>query len=183
MAGLLTVVRGIRPAQLPAPTPCAGYDVRGVLNHVMGVFTIAEAAGCKAPQVSWSTLIVDRMTDNDWVATFTALAEATLRAWATPAAWRGSTALLGQSFPAATAGRRLLGELVVHGWDLARATGQPFGPDGHAVREVHDYLRDALAAERSPTAWGPPVPVPASAPPLDRLLGLSGRNPDWPSAA
>jgi uncharacterized protein (TIGR03086 family) len=181
MAALLDVVRGVQQAQLAAPTPCDGYDVRSVLNHVMGVFTIAEAAGRKASQVSWSTFTVDRMSDG-WKATFTALAEATLQAWTAPPAWQGSTALLGQSCPAATAGRRLLGELVVHGWDLARATGQPFWPDGHAVREVHGYLRDTLATERSPTAWGPPVFVPASAPPLDRLLGLSGRHPDWPSA-
>lgn len=172
------MVVSVRDAELGRSTPCAGRDVRGVLNHLMGVLTVAERAGRKAAELDAAQVWTDRVV-GDWRAGFTELVQAARRAWADGEAWLGETVVLGDTVPAAEAGRRLIGELVVHGWDLARAVGRPYQPDAAAVRLVHEYLERTLAEHRSPGAWAPEVPVPASAPLLDRVLGLSGRDPRW----
>ncbi|GAB2642821.1 hypothetical protein ABI214_13375 [Prescottella soli] len=61
-------------------------------------------------------------------------------------------------------------ELVVHAWDLARATGQPFESDPASVEAGREGL------------YGPVIPIPADAPDLDRLLGYAGRDPRWAPA-
>jgi len=175
------VVWKITDEQLSWWTPCAGYDVSDLLNHLMGVFTVAERAGRKAPEAGAAMLYLDRMGEG-WRERFAILSTAAVQPWTTAQAWQGQTALLGRTFQAAAAGRRLLGELVVHGWDLATALGVEYEPDPSAVRAVHAYFADSLADGRNPIAWGPAVPVPETAPMLHRLLGLSGRHPSWPRA-
>ena len=64
----------------------------------------------------------------------------------------------------------------MHGWDLAVATGQPYRIDAKEWPRAWVSRPDG-AAEGTPGLFGPPVPVPADAPELDRLLGLSGRDP------
>lgn len=101
--------------------------------------------------------------------------------WRDPAAWTGMTRAGGVDLPGATAGAVLADELVVHGWDLARATAQEYAPDPAALRAAYGFLRaaagDGLARGRG--VVGPVVPVPEDARPLDRALGLSGRDPRW----
>jgi hypothetical protein len=73
-------------------------------------------------------------------------------------------------------GRRVFGEFVVHSWDLAKATGRPWACD----EDVADAATAGMAEQgRQIGIFGPEVPVPASAPALDRLAGLTGRDPDW----
>ena len=177
-AATTAVALAVTDDRLGWPTPCSGYDVRGVLDHLMGVLTVAERAGRKAPELDPALLWVDRM-GGDWRARFAGLASAAGLAWSDAAAWRGETVLLGRTFAAADAGRKLLGELVVHEWDVARATGQDYEPDPAAVAAVHEYFTRTLATGRSPGAWGPEVPVAGDALLLARTLGLSGRDPLW----
>jgi len=74
-----------------------------------------------------------------------------------------------------------LNEVLVHGWDVAVATGQPYRPDdasAHAcLRFAHDFA--AASPEGRNSIYGPVVPVPDDAPVFDRLLGLTGRDPSW----
>jgi uncharacterized protein (TIGR03086 family) len=76
----------------------------------------------------------------------------------------------------------ILWEYQVHGWDLARATGQPWSPPAAAAEESLEFAPGMLTDDyQGPgKAFAPRVPVPATAPALDRLLGLSGRDPAWP---
>jgi uncharacterized protein (TIGR03086 family) len=80
----------------------------------------------------------------------------------------------------AVAGAVAADELVIHGWDLARATGQEYEPHPAALQASYGFL---LAAAEDPTRgggiFGPVVPVPVDAPLLDRAVGLSGRDPGW----
>ena len=69
-------------------------------------------------------------------------------------------------------------DMVFHGWDLARATGQDATMDPVEVaRFWASGLTDSMDSLRAPGILGPEVPVPADASPQDRLLGLLGRNP------
>ena len=81
--------------------------------------------------------------------------------------------------PGAVAGRIVLDELVVHGWDVARATGQSFEPDDDHVAEVEATVTQFRGDNTGevPGLFGPTIAVPANATPLERLLGLTGRDP------
>jgi uncharacterized protein (TIGR03086 family) len=75
-----------------------------------------------------------------------------------------------------------LGELIVHGWDLAKATGQAFDPDPGDLVPLHELTAKTFGAGDDTmrgTAFAPAVPVPRDAPMLDQILGLLGRDPAW----
>ncbi len=109
------------------------------------------------------------------------LAQAFAAAWQDEGAWTGMTAAGGVDLPGEVAGLVALDEVVVHGWDLARATGQPYDPPPAVVESALGFVTPTVAAspEGTPGLFGPPVAVPDDAPPLHRLLGLTGRDPDW----
>ncbi len=83
--------------------------------------------------------------------------------------------------PASLIGGMVVGELVVHGWDLARATGQHFDLDDDVAAYTHDETAKNAQQGRDIGVYGPEVAVPATAPTLHRLLGLTGRDPGWTS--
>ena len=84
--------------------------------------------------------------------------------------------------PGEIGGLVALDEVVVHGWDLARATGQPFSAEDVTLQAVHDLVVQFSGPdteEQRAGAFGPEIAVPADAPLLDRVLGMVGRQPDW----
>jgi uncharacterized protein (TIGR03086 family) len=115
-----------------------------------------------------------------WREDFPKILDGLAEAWRDPAAWTGMTRAGGIDLPGAVAAAVVADELVIHGWDLAVATGQPYEPDPAALRTSYTFL---LAAAEDPTGgggiFGPVVPVPTDAPLLDRAVGLSGRDPGW----
>lgn len=115
----------------------------------------------------------------DWRTAIPARLDALAQAWREPAAWEGFTAAGGLDLPADVAGVIALDELVLHGWDLAVATGRPFTPDDDAVAVLE--FTDAMSAPGQEASreglFGPVVAVPADVPPFDRALGNSGRDP------
>ena len=73
----------------------------------------------------------------------------------------------------------MLVDLVVHGWDLARATGLPYDPVPVAVAEVIAYERPRLTqGEGWPGIFDPAVET-TSSDPLDEAVALTGRDPEW----
>jgi uncharacterized protein (TIGR03086 family) len=92
------------------------------------------------------------------------------------------TRIAGGDSPSSVVGLVAADELVVHGWDVARATGQPYDPEP----EVLDAAKSFLAMFASPdapagpeVAFGPSQLVPDDAPPLHRVVALAGRDPGW----
>jgi uncharacterized protein (TIGR03086 family) len=74
-----------------------------------------------------------------------------------------------------------INELVVHGWDLATATGHDYASETELVEAASGFVQPAV--EQNPDGseglFGRPVAVPVSASPLDQLIGLTGRDPAW----
>jgi uncharacterized protein (TIGR03086 family) len=92
---------------------------------------------------------------------------------------------LGESaMPGELALGMILWEYQMHGWDLARATGQPWASPEAAAQESLGFAPNMLSPEYQGEgkAFAPAVSVPGTAPALDRLLGLSGRDPAWKPA-
>ncbi|MDT0342209.1 TIGR03086 family metal-binding protein [Streptomyces litchfieldiae] len=182
LAGLLDA---IGPDRLADPTPCPDYRVRDLLQHVLGLTLAFRAAAQKdlgpltdtapdAPGAPRPAL------DGDWRGRLRRQLDELVAAWRDPDAWQGDTRAGGVPLPAAVAGQVALNELLLHGWDLARATGQPYAIDDASARASIALLsQETDDAAREGTGFGRVVPVPADAPPLDQAVGLSGRDPSW----
>lgn len=176
------VVRNVKPDQLDAPTPCPGWDVRTLVNHVMFWSAVrSELAARKqtAPADDPVTEETDFTAERDWQATVDTRLARAVAAWSEPGATEGDTGLAGGTMPASLIASMMVGELVLHGWDLARATGRPFDPDPAAIAVAHAMVTTMAPQGRELGAFGTEVPVPPEASPLDRLLGFSGRDPRW----
>jgi len=170
---LLAVLRGITPEQLTAPTPCREYDVRALISHLLQWGPMLVGAGYKREVGP----VRDDAGDG-WRAALEAQTADLVEAWSRPEAWQG-TAPMGGPLPAPTVGGMALGELVVHGWDLARATGQDATWPDDAVAFAYEVAEQTAEQGRQMGAYGPPVAVAADASIMDRLLGVTGRDPQW----
>jgi uncharacterized protein (TIGR03086 family) len=180
-AALIEIVRGVKPDQVAAPTPCAEYDVRLLLNHLLFWGPSLEGAARKesVPPPAGSESEVD-LTEGDWAAAVAAQAERIAAAWSRPAAWEGTTHMGGpMELPASMVGGMVVIEVLVHGWDLARATGQHWEWDGDLVTYTLGEVVKTAEQGRQMGVFGPEVTVPGSAPALDRVLALTGRDPAW----
>ncbi|MEW9519431.1 TIGR03086 family metal-binding protein [Streptomyces tubercidicus] len=167
--------------QLDAPTPCEAYAVRHVLGHLVGLSAAFQETARKnlGPMTSVAPDVTVPDVEPGWRTALDRNLRGMAEAWAVPEAWEGETQAGGVTLPAAIAGRFALNELVLHGWDLARATGQDYAPDMAALGVSYALLAPlAEASERLPV-FGPPVTVAADAPLLDQVVALSGRRPDW----
>ncbi|MET9382377.1 TIGR03086 family metal-binding protein [Streptomyces sp. NPDC002928] len=177
---LTALVAGVRDEQLADGTPCPDYAVRHMLGHLYGLATAFRDAARKDLGVTTDTSPEAAVPDigPGWREQLPEVLDELADAWRDPAAWTGMTRAGGVDLPGAVAGAVVADELVIHGWDLARATGQEYDPDPDALRAAYGFL---LAAADDPDRgiFGPVVPVPDDAPLLDRALGLSGRDPGW----
>jgi uncharacterized protein (TIGR03086 family) len=183
LADLAPVVGAITPEQLQDRTPCTDYDVAQLQDHVLG-WLATFAAGFADPQGQAPQASLDGYSaPADAAGAVRAAGDKLATAIRDGAADRPLR--LGESaMPGDMALGMILWEYQVHGWDLARATGQPWSPPAAAAEEslvfapamlTDDYQGDGKA-------FGRRVRVPDEAPPLDRLLGLSGRDPSWAAA-
>lgn len=177
----VAVVGGVRADQLAARTPCPEFDVRALVGH-MDKWTgeRAELAARKQPVEPDDGGEPDVTAEPGWPARYAAQARRAAAAWSDPAAWTGETGLSGKgAMPAGFVGAITFAEFVLHGWDLAAATGQQLELDDDVVRTLWAGLGRFADTARQMKAFGPRVPVPDSAPLLDRCLGLAGRDPAW----
>lgn len=180
------VVRGVRDEHLDGPTPCPDYTVAGMIGHIHGLAQAFTAAANKDVGAFTSTPPPPAGTQalpEDWRESTPEHLGALALAWREPDAWTGMTAAGGVDLPGEVAALVALNEVLVHGWDLARATGQAFAPGDEATRAVHDFLAESRADGEPSEIFGPVVPVPEADPLLDRAIGLSGRDPRWPDVA
>lgn len=180
------LVESVTDAQMSAPTPCPKYTLGDLIDHVNGLSVAFTYAARKEPvpdrggggpsgdaerlAADWRTQIPERLAD-------------LAAAWRDPQAWQGMTKAGGVDLPSEVAGLVALNEVVVHGWDVSRATGQAYAVDDHVAAACIQFV-SMSADDRSPDSslFGPVVPVPERATALERLIGLSGRDPSWTAA-
>ncbi|OEU88874.1 hypothetical protein DB35_21910 [Streptomyces abyssalis] len=170
------VVRGVREGQLGAPTPCSEYDVRALLDHLMHVVVSFQALAAKGT-ADFSTTPGYVGGGSDWRARFDEETARLVDAWAAPGALEGTSQ--GMGLPQRTVGGMVLGDLTVHAWDLARATGQDFTPYEPSLPVLLEGWRELAPMGRKMNVFGEPFPVPDDASLFDELLALSGRDPGW----
>ncbi|WP_369270248.1 TIGR03086 family metal-binding protein [Streptomyces sp. R11] len=168
--------------QLSASTPCPDLAVRNLLGHLLGLSVAFRDAGRKDLGPTTDTDPGSALPDlgPGWREELPKVLDEVAEAWRAPDAWTGMTRAGGLDLPGAVAGAVAVNELVIHAWDLAVATGQPYAPDPAALQMSYDFLRAAADDDdRGGGIFGPVIPVPDEAPMLDRAVGLSGRAPGW----
>ncbi|SCL16899.1 TIGR03086 family protein [Micromonospora rhizosphaerae] len=170
----VAVVRGISADQLELPTPCPDYSVRDLLNHLYDVVVNFQALA-RRREVDWSAK-TDHLTEG-WRDGFEAETGRLIEAWSDPAALEGVSP--GMGLPQETVGEMALTDLTVHGWDLARATGQRLDAEPEVLGALHGFMDRMGSTGRQMGAFADPVPTTGEATDLDRLLGRTGRNPAW----
>ncbi|QXE34059.1 TIGR03086 family protein [Streptomyces sp. GMY02] len=179
VAGL---VDGIRDEHLTGPTPCPAYTVREMLGHLVGLTVAFRDAARKelgpttdtAPGAALPVLV------DNWRELLPGQLDELAAAWRAPEAWQGATRVGGVDLPGAVTAAVALNEVLIHGWDLARSTGQEYAADEASLQVSYGMLAPAADAEPAPEGpFGPPIVLPPGAPLLDRVIGLSGRDPGW----
>ncbi len=180
------VIDGLGPNHWDAPTPCADWTVRDLVGHLTGgnwLFVSAlrgtdGTAGQPGPAASDPDRTGADRADADRAlpGEFRASADALLDAFAEPGALERVVTVPFGTVPGQVAVNLRITEALVHGWDLARASGQrPQFPEdvaGPALAFTRATL-PAVPAGRSP--FGSPQPAPDNAAPIDRLAALLGR--------
>jgi uncharacterized protein (TIGR03086 family) len=181
---LADLVARVGDDELSKATPCPSYTLGDLIEHVGGLALAFTAAANKdggryadmQPSGDASRL------GEDWRVRIPRDLATLAEAWRDPAAWAGTTRIAGSDGPAEIIGLSAADELVVHGWDVARATGQPYASGPELLAAAESFLAmfaspDAPAGPDVP--FGPSRQVPAGTPELDRVVALAGRDPGW----
>jgi uncharacterized protein (TIGR03086 family) len=168
---MLRLVTGIRDDQLDLPTPCAELSVAELLAHVHQLAAVFTANARKAPARPPTTLV------DGWRAAVPVQLDALACAWREPSAWEGRVTAGGVPMAARDNAVVAVEELTVHGWDLARATGQEIVVDDDRLDHVDRFFE--LFGD---DPFGPAVRAPDDASRLQRVVARTGRDPRWSPA-
>ena len=163
------VVTGIRPDQLGNPTPCANFTVRGVLEHMLAGAT-AFAAAYRGEQSPVEPDLADPLGSfgpvlDDLVAAVTA-----------PGALDRTIQAPFGELAGGTFARFVVLDGLVHGWDLATATGQPYEPPEELVAAAFAFAHQAIDPLRDGDTFAAAIEPAAGASPIERLANYAGRR-------
>jgi uncharacterized protein (TIGR03086 family) len=174
------VLANVNDEQLSASTPCEKLRLDELIAHVGGLALAFTAAARKdfGPLTDTPPEFGGGL-DDDWRTAYPARLAELARAFGEPAAWEGMTRAGGVDFPGDVAGMVALTEVVIHGWDLARATGQRYDVDAATVDAVMPHVSATAAEGPTEGLFGPAVTVAEDAPAVDRMVALTGRDPAW----
>ena len=162
------VVAAITPDQLDCQTPCDEFTVRGVLEHMIGGAT-AFAAAYRGEEPAEPDL-------RDPLESFGPVLGELVAAISAPRALdRTIQAPFGQ-VPGDVFARFVVLDGLVHGWDLATATGQAYDPPDELVAAVDAFAQEAIDPIRDGKTFADAVEPAAAASPIERLANYTGRR-------
>jgi uncharacterized protein (TIGR03086 family) len=172
----IPLVDAVRPDQLDLPTPCTEWNVRALLNHMVGgnrmFAAVAEGVPLQQARPAGDVL------GDDPAESYRRSAEALKAAWHEPGRIEGTYELPFGKLPGKVALVLRLTETVTHGWDLAKATGQTPQYDDDLVQAAAQFSEQNLSRERPPGGpIGPAVDCADDAPAIDRFAAFMGRRP------
>ena len=177
------LLEGVTDDHLSAPSP-SDCDVATLLDHLMGLTMAFTWAAEKStpPEASGPPSPSGANLDPDWLSALPGRLGALADAWSKPTAWEGMTEAGGVTMPGQVTGIVALDEVVLHGWDLARAAGQELRCDPASAEAVLGFTERSAQPDQAAMRtglFGPVVPVAEDAPVFDRALGFAGRDPAW----
>jgi uncharacterized protein (TIGR03086 family) len=165
----------IAAGQWMAPTPCAEWNVRDLVNHLVGMNLVLVALFEGGPMPERGA---DRL-GADPAGAYRRSAAALQAAAARPGVLERSQAT---PVGVATGAERLqwrIADLLVHGWDLAQATGVVAELPDDLVEQALTFARAQLPGQPRAGRFADPRPIPDNAPAIDRLAAFTGRPVPW----
>ncbi len=162
------VVASITADQLDHPTPCADFAVRGVLEHMIGGAT-AFAAAFRGETPAEPDL-------SDPLGGLGPALTDLFAAISAPGALDRTIAAPFGEVSGDTFARFVVLDGIVHGWDMAVATGQDYNPPDELVAAVDAFARQALDPLRDGQTFGAEVEPASDATPIERLAAYTGRR-------
>lgn len=165
---LAAVVAGITTDQLEKPTPCADFTVRGVLEHMIGGAT-AFAASYRGDKPAEPDL-------RDPLGSFGPVLGDLVAAISAPGALDRTVQAPFGEVPGDTFARFVALDGLVHGWDLATATGKAYDPPDELVAAVDAFARQAVDPLRDGKTFADAVEPAPGASPIERLANYTGRR-------
>ncbi|MFD3484122.1 TIGR03086 family metal-binding protein [Streptomyces sp. NPDC058665] len=173
-------IAGAVPAdRLAAPTPSAEWDVRALVNHLVLYTSHGLEHRALRTEMPEALTTRDFTVDADWPERYRVALDRAVDAWAPPAVWEGAIGEGAGATPATTVATLMTLEMALHGWELARATGQEFRLSEETAAFVLGVVDEYAEMYRQYDGFGDPVPVPGTTGTFDRALAASGRNPLW----
>jgi uncharacterized protein (TIGR03086 family) len=169
----------VTPGDYGLATPCEAWNVRDLLNHLTGTLSLGQALLADTPPavaMGPGDLPEVDLVGDDPAKAYRLGVESLLDTAGGDALERVHPTPLGD-MPGAMLGGFTTLDIVVHGWDLAKATGQPAALEPDLAESVLAFARQAFAAMPREPRIGPEVAVPAGAPATDRLVAFLGRTP------
>jgi uncharacterized protein (TIGR03086 family) len=176
------VTGAAKTAPLDAKTPCPDWDLRTLLNHTILWTAYSAERRAYGESVAEDLMSKDFTAEPGYAEAYQAQIAKAVHAWSDPEAWEGDRSVMGSAMPAADIAAMLIMEMALHGWDIAKATGQVYHCDGELA---HALLRTVQAQGemfRQYQGFAAVVPGPTDATAFDRALSLSGRDPQWQPA-
>ncbi|MXP23289.1 TIGR03086 family protein [Gordonia sp. HNM0687] len=179
---MLTMAAAVTDGMLTRPSPCTDMDLATLLGHIDGLSQAFAAAAHKdfGPMTSTPPDPTRSELSPGWSVALRCHVRELADAWQAPDAWEGMTQAGGVDAPAEVMGTIALSELVLHGWDVARTIGVDYTLDDDVLEVVYDFHHPPGPQSEREGMFGPVVEVPADARLVDRLAGLTGRDPFWP---
>jgi uncharacterized protein (TIGR03086 family) len=188
VAGLRPVLDRISPADLDRPTPCAGWDLRALLEHMTGQdhgFAAAVRAARTGGEVDMSAF-APRPLGRSPAATVATGLDEVVAAFADGAESPVLLPEFGARLPLSIVAGMHLVDTLVHGWDVAAALGVQAGYSAGldpevvaAALEMSEQVPDDASREAPGAPFGHALAAPADADPWTRTLTLLGRDPAW----
>ena len=170
------IVATVKPDQFGQPSPCEEWNVQELLNHMLGGMRMFAAAA-RGETVDESVYRSDLLGD-DPAAAYEREAASLKEAWSDPGLLERTCELPFGTVPGVMAANLGFVEILVHGWDIARATGQQPEMDPE-LSEAALALMSQMPADqmRQPGVFGPEVACAEGASIHDRLVAFLGRQP------
>jgi uncharacterized protein (TIGR03086 family) len=173
------VVNDVSDDQLANPSPCEGWTVRDVINHITGgatMFAISAEQGSVSDEVLGQLMGGGDNLGDDPQAAWATAASRALRAYEQPGVMEKIVKLPFGEMPAGVALNIAVFDVLTHAVDIARASGQEI-TDAELIETALVVGRQMIGPElRIPGVFDPEQPVASDAPPADRLLAFAGRK-------
>lgn len=176
----LAMIESTSPATLSKPTPCEGWDARALIDHMIGVvqtFGAGFASGTKLTAASGQS--TTGLAGDNPTATYKQAVDTLMAALRQPGALDKTLTLPFGEMPGNQAINIVIGDQLIHTWDLAKTLGKPYTMDEELASGVLALLHQILTPERRGPGkpFAEAITCPESAPVQDRLIAFSGRQP------